>query len=165
LISIWLTPSEEDWDYLQEIINDLAAEYSAPVFSPHCTLLSPVDLNKKELQSVLSNVSKEIAPIYVTMSGLNYSNNIWKTVFIKLEKSSELIALQKRVVGQSSPVQPYEFLPHLSLIYKEMTVELKEEIIRKLVVRNLYKMDKITAMRTRLDVTKWEKVAEVTLHA
>lgn len=161
MISLWLTLADEDAAYLQEIIKELAHEFQAPVFSPHCTLLSSVDLYKKELHSVLSNVSIEIAPIYVTMSGLNYSNNIWKTVFIELEKSPEIIQIQQRITNHFSPVPPYEFLPHISLIYKEMTVELKEEIIRKLTVRNSYKMDKIIAMKTGPNVEQWEKVAEV----
>ena len=161
MISLWLTPAEEDAAYLQAIIKELAHEFQAPIFSPHCTLMSPVDLHKKELQSVLLNVSKEIAPICVTMSGLNYSNNIWKTVFIELEESPGLIDLQQRIANHFSPAPAYEFFPHLSLIYKEMPVEQKEEIIRKLTVRNSYKMDTITSMRTGPDVTKWEKVTEV----
>jgi hypothetical protein len=46
-----------------------------------------------------------------------------------------------------------------------MTVELKEEIICNLAVRNSYKMDKIIAMKTGPNVEQWEKVLEVTLHA
>ncbi len=161
MISIWLTPADEDADYLQNIINKLASVYRAPVFSPHMTLLSLVDLNPKELQSVLTNVAQEITPLFVTMSGLNHTNNIWKTVFIELEEAPELIALQQRVVTQLSTAPPYEYLPHLSLIYKEMSTAQREDIIRNLTVMNSYKMDKITAMRTGTDVEKWEQVVEV----
>jgi len=161
VISIWLTPAEEDAAFLQEIINELAHEFKAPVFSPHMTLMSPVDLNENELHSVLSNVSKEFAPLYVTLAGINHSPNIWKTVFIELEESPELIALQQRIVNQFSSAPPYEFLPHISLIYKEMAIELKEEIIQELTVRNSCKMDKIIAMKTGPNVEQWKKVAEV----
>ena len=161
MISIWLTPADEDADYLQNIINKLASVYRAPVFSPHMTLLSLVDLNPKELQSVLTNVAQEITPLFVTMSGLNHTNNIWKTVFIELEEAPELIALQQRVVTQLSTAPPYEYLPHLSLIYKEMSTAQREDIIRNLTVMNSYKMDKITGMRTGTDVEKWEQVVEV----
>ncbi len=161
MISIWLAPAEEDAAYLQEIINELAHEFQTPAFSPHMTLLSPVDLNENELHSVLSNVSKEFAPLYVTLAGINHSPNIWKTVFIELEESPELIALQQRIVNQFLSAPPYEFLPHISLIYKEMAIELKEEIIQELTVRNSCKMDKIIAMKTGPNVEQWKKVAEV----
>jgi 2'-5' RNA ligase len=104
-------------------------------------------------------------PLFVTLADINHSSNIWKTVFMELEKSPGLIDLQQQIVNQFSSVQPYEFLPHISLIYKVMTVELKEEIICNLAVRNSYKMDKIIAMKTGPNVEQWEKVLEVTLHA
>ena len=165
MISIWLTPAKEDSAYLQEIVNELASEYQAPVFSPHCTLLSQVELDVHELQPVLSSIAQESTPLFVTMSGLRYTNYIWKTVFIELEESLELTHLQQRIASQLSPAPPYEFLPHLSLIYKDMPVEQKEEIIRNLTVRNSNKMDKITAMRTGPNVEEWENITEVQLNA
>ena len=165
MISIWLTPAKEDAAYLQNIINELASVYQVPVFSPHMTLLSPVDLNVNELRSVLTNVAQEIAPLFVTMSGLNHTNNIWKTVFIELEESLELVHLQQGLVSQFPSAPPYEFLPHISLIYKEMLDEQKEDIICNLSVRNSYKMDKIIAMRTGPNVDQWENITEVQLNA
>ena len=165
MISIWLTPAKEDAAYLQNIINELTSVYRAPVFSPHMTLLSPVDLNVNELGSVLTNVAQEITPLFVTMSSLNHTNNIWKTVFIELEESLELVHLQQGLVSQFPSAPPYEFLPHISLIYKEMLDEQKEDIICNLSVRNSYKMDKIIVMRTGPNVDQWEKVLEVKLNA
>ena len=165
MISIWLTPAKEDAAYLQNIINELTSVYRAPVFSPHMTLLSPVDLNVNELGSVLTNVAQEITPLFVTMSSLNHTNNIWKTVFIEMEESLELVHLQQGLVSQFPSASPYEFLPHISLIYKEMLEEQKEDIIRNLSVRNSYKMDKIIVMRTGPNVDQWEKVLEVKLNA
>ena len=69
--------------------------------------------------------------------------------------------MQQRIVNQFSSAPPYEFLPHISLIYKEMAIELKEEIIQELTVRNSCKMDKIIAMKTGPNVEQWKKVAEV----
>ena len=69
--------------------------------------------------------------------------------------------MQQRIVNQFLSAPPYEFLPHISLIYKEMAIELKEEIIQELTVRNSCKMDKIIAMKTGPNVEQWKKVAEV----
>jgi hypothetical protein len=68
-------------------------------------------------------------------------------------------------VSQFPSASPYEFLPHISLIYKEMLEEQKEDIIRNLSVRNSYKMDKIIAMRTGQNVDQWENITEVQLNA
>jgi len=97
------------------------------------------------------------------MNGLNHTMNIWKTVFIELEDSPELLDLQQNIVSSIPNLKPYSFEPHISLIYKEMPMEKKEKIIRNLAVRNSYKMDKIIAMKTGPNVDQWEKVMEVSL--
>ncbi len=163
MISLWLTPSEEDESYLQNIINDLASEYQAPVFSPHLTLYSPTDLSKDVLRDRITSVAERTNKLYVTMNGLNHTMNIWKTVFIELEDSPELLDLQQNIVSSIPNLKPYSFEPHISLIYKEMPMEKKEKIIRNLAVRNSYKMDKIIAMKTGPNVEQWEKVMEVSL--
>lgn len=165
MISIWLTPAKEDSAYLQDIVNELASEYRTPVFSPHCSLYSPTDLEAHELDKILEKAGEKVGSLYVTMDKLDHTTNIWKTVFIELEKSLGLADLQHSLVSLIPDPKPYEFLPHISLIYKKMTSEQKEEIIRNLAVRNSYKMDRITAMKTGPDVKHWEKVAEVQFHA
>ncbi|MCH7763679.1 MAG: hypothetical protein IIB95_08050 [Candidatus Marinimicrobia bacterium] len=173
MISIWLTPAEKDAKYLQNIINNLAAEYHAPIFSPHCTLYSPTDLGKIELERILKDAATGVGPISVTKDKLNHTPIIWKTVFIDLKPSWELSELSHRIkfaLQNSNPNPnlnpiPYSFSPHISLIYKEMPDEQKEKIIRNLSVKNSYKMDKITAMKTGHDVKHWEKIAEVQLNA
>ena len=165
MISIWLTPAKEDSAYLQEIVNELASEYQAPNFSPHCTLYSPTDLEAHELDKILEKAGEKFGSLYVTMDKLDHTTNIWKTVFIELEKSLELSNLQHSLVSLIPDPKPYEFLPHISLIYKKMTAEQQEEIIINLAVRNSYKMDRIIAMKTGPDVKHWEKIAEVRFHA
>ena len=165
MISIWLIPAPEDAQYLQAIINNLAASYQAPVFSPHCTLYSSTDLPVAELKQILERSAEDTISFVVDKEKINHTENIWKTVFIELIRSPELEQLQQAVISQFPEGQPYEFLPHISLIYKKMTTDQQEQIIRNLAVRNSYKMDRVTAMKTGPDIKHWEKVAEVQFHA
>jgi len=163
VISLWLTPSEDDRAYLQNIINDLASEYQAPVFPPHLTLYSPTNLSKDALKDIIEPITENTQAIFVTMHRLSQTTNIWKTIFIELEGAPDLTQLQQNIISSLSDPNPYFFEPHISLIYKEMPVEQKEEIIRNLTVRNSFKMDKITAVRTGPNVAEWEQVIEVSL--
>jgi len=163
--SIWLTPADDDQAYLQNMIRDLSSEHKAPVFSPHCTLYSPADLAKSELEEILEHVAEGILPLTVTVDKLNFTSNIWKTVFIELEKSQELAWLQQKLVRRIPAPKQYDFAPHISLIYSAMPTEKKKGIIKKLPLRNSYKMDKISAVETGLDVMNWKNIAEVKLHA
>ena len=165
MVSIWLIPTQEDAQYLQTIINNLAATYQAPVFNTHCTLYSPTDLPALELRKILERSAKNMKSFYVKKVMISHTENIWKTIFIELLVSPELEQLHQAVISQFPKEQPYEFLPHISLIYKEMPYKEKEDIIRNLQVKNSFKMDKIAAVRTGPNVDNWATVVEIPFHA
>ncbi len=162
MISIWLTPSGADRDYLQKIILNLALQHDAPLFSPHCTLFSPFESVKLSLEEIFRKV-KLFPPVNVTALQLSYSSTIWKTVFIELKKSSNLTKLNRYFESLLLPSQPKKFSPHISLIYKKMDAKIKRDIIEKLSIKDSYLMNKVTAMKTGPDVTGWEIKSEVYL--
>ena len=165
MVSIWLIPAPADAQYLQGIINNLAATYQAPVFNTHCTLYSSTDLPTAEVKNILDRSAKNMKSFYVKKSAISHTENIWKTIFIELLSSPELEKLQQAVISQFPNGQPYEFLPHISLLYKEMPDKTKEDIIRNLQVKNSFKMDKIAAVRTGTNVDNWATVVEIPIHA
>ena len=165
MISIWLIPAREDAQYIQVIIDNLSINYQAPVFSPHCTLYSPIDLPKAELKKILERSAKNMKSFYVKNIMISHTEDLWKTIFIKLLRSSELQQLQQEVISQFQVEQPYKFSPHISLLYKEIPDKIKEDIIRNLQVKNSFKMDKIAAVQTGPNVDNWEKVVEIPFHA
>ena len=165
MVSIWLIPAPADAQYLQGIINNLAATYQAPVFNTHCTLYSPTDLPALEIKKILEQSANNMESFYVKKATISHTENIWKTIFIELLKSPELEQLQQAVIRQFPKVQPYEFLPHISLIYKEIPDKKKEDIIRNLQVKDSFKIDKIAAVRTGPNVDNWATVVEIPFHA
>ena len=165
MISIWLIPAREDAQYIQVIIDNLSINYQAPVFSPHCTLYSPIDLPKAELKKILERSAKNMKSFYVKNIMISHTEDIWKTIFIELLRSSELEQLQQEVISQFQVEKPYKFSPHISLLYKEIPDKIKEDIIRNLQVKNSFKMDKIAAVRTGPNVDNWETVVEIPFHA
>ena len=165
MVSIWLIPAPADAQYLQGIINKLAATYQAPVFNTHCTLYSPTDLPALEIKKILEQSANNMESFYVKKATISHTENIWKTIFIELLRSPELEQLQQAVISQFPNGQPYEFLPHISLLYKEMSDKKKEDIIRNLQVKNSFKMDKIAAVRTGPNVDNWATVVEIPFHA
>ena len=165
MVSIWLIPAPKDAQYIQAIINNLAATYEAPVFDSHCTLYSPTDLPAAELKQILEQSANNMKSFYVKKAAISHTENIWKTIFIELLRSPELEQLQQAVISQFPNGQPYEFLPHISLLYKEIPDKKKEDIIRNLQVKNSFKMDKIAAVRTGPNVNNWATVVEIPFHA
>ena len=160
--SIWLIPTKNDQAYLQNIVHGLSLEYKAPLFSPHCTLYSPIDIAKSELEEILDYVASGSSPLSVKIDKLKFTSNIWKTV---LENSQQLIQLQQKLIREIPLPHQYDFSPHISLIYKSMSTRKKKGIIEKLSLKSTYKMDKISAVETGSDVINWKNITEMKLNA
>ncbi|HIA99465.1 MAG TPA: hypothetical protein EYO30_05690 [Gemmatimonadetes bacterium] len=156
--SIWLLPSETDKLYLSQTIQPLGKKYDAPVFDPHCTLFSPIT-DPESAKTIIDQLN--FKPFEVTMSGLNQSDNIWKTLFIELENNAQMTILNQ-LFSQTIDFE-YDFQPHISLIYKELNMNTKKTVIEKLIVKNSYRMGSIAIVDTSGPVEDWKIVYEVKL--
>ncbi|MFL3028001.1 MAG: hypothetical protein ACJZ1O_06905 [Candidatus Neomarinimicrobiota bacterium] len=165
MISIWLCPDSKDKLYLQNIINHLSDIHNSVPFFPHCTLLSGIKLNTSELTTILDKSIDNMGPIIVESKRISYTNIFWKTLFIELSVSKDLISLQKNIFKQIKSNIKYKFEPHISLIYKIMPEYIKKEIIHSLHLQNTYKMNKVMAVRTDQNIVDWKIVAERDLYA
>jgi|TARA_B100000470_G_C19775296_1_gene385026 hypothetical protein len=153
--SIWLLPSESDQSYLSPTIQSLGQKYEAPVFDPHCTIFSPIT-DPESARTIIDQLN--FKPFEVTLSGLNQSDNIWKTVFINLETNPHLILLN--YLFAQAFEEAYDFQPHISLIYKKLTTDDRKEIIRNLPQIKSLLFGSISIVNTTGSVTDWENIYE-----
>ena len=165
MISIWLCPNNKDTLYLQHIINHLSGINNSVPFLPHCTLVSGLKLNRSELAKILDKSINNYGPIIVNSKRVSYSNIFWKTIFIELLDSKDLISLQKNINKQIKSDIGYKFDPHISLIYKIMPEYLKKEIIDSLSLQNSFKMNKVVAVKTDQNIVDWKIIVERELYA
>ena len=165
MISIWLCPTHEDELYFQKIINKLSENYNSPIFLPHCTLLGGIKLNEFDLENIIDISIDNIGLIKIKSNGIDYTNIIWKTVFIKLVLDKKLKTLQEKFYKQIEPNIDYKFDPHISLMYKILPDNTKKEIINSLDLKNSFKMNKIAIVNTGQNVSEWEIILEKKINA
>ncbi len=165
MISIWLCPDYNNELYLQNVINCLSDIHNSLSFSPHCTLVSGIKSNKHELENIIDNSIDNIGPIIVKSKKISYTNILWKTVFIELVVSKDLKSLQNSIFTEIKSNIDYKFDPHISLIYKLMTNDIKKEIINSLHLKNSFKMDKIVAVKTGQNILDWKIIVEREFYA
>jgi len=165
LISIWLCPDNNDEFYIQNIINHLSEIHNCARFYPHCTLLSGIKKNKNDLEKIIDESIKNIGPIIVKSKRISFTNILWKTVFIELIITKDLLLFQKNICRQLKSNIKYKFDPHISLIYKKMSKESKKKIINSLKLKNSFIMNKVVAVKTGQDISKWKKIVERQLDA
>ena len=156
--SIWLIPSHLDGALISRSIQSLSKKYLAPIFKPHCTIFSPItDLNKAKI--IINQLDQKI--FQVDVQGIDESDDIWKTVFLKLVNNSTLKKINV-LFNQAFP-QIYQFDPHISLIYKKLDAKKRKSIISKLDMKKSFAIDKISIVCTSGSVENWETVYSKTL--
>jgi 2'-5' RNA ligase len=131
--ALWLMPEGELRERLSNLIGDLAAELSAPPFKPHITLLGGVRGRLDDIKQKTSELSSSLSPVEVRLSHLDYLDEYYKCLFIRVEETVEVTDafleardFMRPFMGSLSPDAP---MPHLSLLYGDFSFALKEELI------------------------------------
>lgn len=159
--TLWLVPSGQVGKRFTNLIKKLAKENQAPVFQPHVTLLGDLlDSEPAVIQKTKQLVSGQ-KPFIVKLGEIDYEDFHFRTLFVRVEKSDQLLALHERAkeIFQMPNIPPY--MPHLSLLYGIFPDELKEKIIKE-IGRNQaaeFEVKRVTLVKGGA-VEDWEIIGE-----
>ena len=169
ILTYWLCPAEPARTQLAALIADLAARFEAPVFEPHVTIYATNAANENP-ESALAAIEPARAPYQLQVPELGYANKFTKTLFIQFAENPDLSRLSEDLRRASASGDDYQLNPHLSLIYKEISNEMKRALATSL---NLplaeIAFDRIKAVlspakiESRREVEAWRVIAERSL--
>jgi 2'-5' RNA ligase len=157
MFAIWMIPGEKDFKYLKKIIFNISYELDSPKFLPHITIYGLIDIEQKIIEETIESC-KFVEAITVKNIGIKYSNNFWKTLFIEIQENDKMRQINLKLQEKFNQFSRYEFDPHISLAYKKMKSEQKNNIIEKLDVKNEFLIDKIAILKHNDNIEKWEIV-------
>ncbi len=138
ILSVWLVPTKSETEELSEIIEDLARENNSPVFIPHLTLINDVFIKLDDLKRAVNKAFSNQKQFRLNVTKVSQSELFFKTVFIEFEISRVLENLFLEMSSTTNKASIDSFKPHISLIYKKMPKDRKEEIIKKVKIRSEY---------------------------
>lgn len=126
--SLWLQPTGQTYDRLAGIIKQLGAQYHAPVFEPHITLLGGLTGSEDTLITRTTQLAKLLKPNAIKLTTLDYLDEYFRCLFANVEKSAWLIDanLKARKIFHRKDVPA--FMPHLSLLYGNFPPAIKQRI-------------------------------------
>lgn len=163
MYAIWFTFSKNDRNYLKKIINDLSKKHQSPKFEPHITVYGLIN---SEI-SIIDNIAKIITMNYnsflVKKSEILQSEELWKTVYIELEMNEHMKIIHHSLKKNFEKIAPYDFRPHISLIYKILSREEKIKIINELDIKNEFIVDNIVIQKFFPEIEKWKIVKKYNL--
>ena len=169
VIAYWLIPSEPAHSVFQQIVNDLARRYNAPVFEPHVTVHVGAD-QADAAEKALGPVARECKLIGLTTLGIGQSDEFIKTLFVQFAMSAELRKMNDIIRESANDSSQYELKPHLSLLYKNLAAVTRRELAASINIPfSAVTFDAIKAVRcvspteSNTDVEAWRVVAAASL--
>lgn len=127
ILTCWLIPAEPARSYFVALIGDLSERFDAPVFEPHVTTYV-TQAEDEDPTELLDRALADCPAHRLLISGIDYSAEFTKTVFVQFQATDEITRLGANFRRASVAGNEYRVNPHLSLIYKTMPREAKQEI-------------------------------------
>jgi 2'-5' RNA ligase len=165
ILAYWLIPAEPALSYFQSLIRDLSSQFDAAQFEPHLTLYV-TEVGKDDPASVLEKALAGFQPLRLAVTGIDYSAEFTKTLFVQFRPDETLPKLSAKLRSTSVLQCEYQLNPHLSLIYKTMSPETKMQIANSLCLPfTEVEFDSVKAVvspakiETSEDVNSWRVVA------
>ena len=166
IVGYWLCPAEPARSGLAELIANLARQFDAPVFEPHITIYV-TNAEHENPGAVLEKVLKGRELFRLTVTGLDYSEEFTKTLFVQFAPDPDLARLSEDLRRASVTRNDYELNPHVSLMYKEMDEETKRRLASSITLPftevtfdNVKAIISPAEIKSRQDVEAWRVVAE-----
>lgn len=157
--SLWLQPTGDIAYRLQERIKKLSQKHQTPFFAPHVTLLGGLSFSQTEITSLTDTLASSLQPFELLLTKAGYRNEYYQSLFIYVKESGKLKELRK-IACQMFDIENKEFMPHLSLLYGDLSQKEKERILniigREFHIR--FPVSSIAVMQTNGKPNQWKKV-------
>lgn len=169
-IAYWLIPAKPARTFLEKVIGDLARRYNAPVFEPHTTI--HVGSDRADAEEVIAKAKALCCcgPIEMKVLDVCHTGEFTKTLFVQLALNEQLQRLNRIIHGSEQNSSGYQLDPHMSLLYKKMSIAGRQELARSIkLLFSEITFDSIKAVRcaspirNRADVEAWRVIAAKSL--
>ena len=114
---IWGQFSKQDTLYLNSIKDNVQISLKSPKFDIHLTLCGPYEKLAHDFLFNLNNLSNKNQSIILNLEKFDYSDEKFRSFFIKTTKSIELNNLRNSIYKLSKFASKNDYEPHISLAY------------------------------------------------
>lgn len=162
--ALWLVPEDALLGHLAGVIDDLARLWKTPRFEPHVTLLAGLRLEAAEIEARAGALARGLQPLDVTFARIASRPEYYRALFAEVE-GADLPSLHARAAAALGVEADPDFLPHLSLLYGDLSTEAKAAIVKRLGPRLDVpgRLARLDVMRTEGTPASWVRLARMPL--
>lgn len=158
--SLWLMPEGVVYTRFLEIINQLAEEFSAPVFEPHVTLLGGIEGVEEDILSKTQKLAFLLGPYKINFSKIDYEDFYFRALYLRAEKTEEVAEANQKAREIFDIGEQGDYMPHLSFMYGDFPESQKQKIIQE-IGNNFpigFEVASIDLFKTEGEVSAWYRV-------
>ncbi len=161
MYAIWLTFQKDDENLLQDIINRLSKKYGSHPFKPHISVYGLTNIELDKISKICQNIAIKFQPFNVQFSNISYSDDFWKTLFVNIIPNAVMSEIYDNFTEKIKKIENYVFEPHISLIYKKMSIEQKKEISKTIELKKQFKINSISILHYSDNLENWTIVNKI----
>lgn len=163
MYSVWFLFSKEDTRYLKNIMKPLRVKFDFPEFLPHMAVFEEAGNDLKKVRMAVQTSTKDIRSFKVKTKSICWSTDIWKTLYVNIEKNQILETIYQRLNHKFKELSTYNFQPHISLMYKRLSKKEKEKLSKTISVKREFFIQKIGIVNDSGEIEDWKLIEEILL--
>ena len=153
---IWGRFSKNDTLYLNSIKDNVQISLKSPKFDIHLTLCGPYEKLDHDFLFNLNNLSNKNQSIILNLEKFDFSDEKFKSFFIKTNKSIELNNLRNSIYKLSKFASKNDYDPHISLAYGNHKKYNKDLLISRMPkLRKKILLSKISLVYVNEELNIW----------
>ncbi|KZV55133.1 cyclic phosphodiesterase-like [Dorcoceras hygrometricum] len=170
--SVWALPPEEVRPRLKKLMEGLRSEFGGPQFEPHLTVVGAISLSESEARDRFTKACERVEAYDARVERVATGTFFYQCVFLLLHPTPKVVEASAHCCGCFGYENSTPYMPHLSLLYGDITEEEKKTARDKAYIldENIgslsFKITHLALYKTDTEdrsCESWEKVAECEL--
>lgn len=129
---LWLLPPASVHDRFAALIGALSQRLRTPAFQPHITLLGSLEFPQNEVVSRTAALAAELPAVPIHLTDIGWSDAYFRCLYIRAERTPPLLTVHRIASRHFERLPDTQFMPHLSLIYGNLSAEVKQRIANEI---------------------------------
>lgn len=170
--SVWAIPPEDVGGRLKRLMAGLASEFGGPQFEPHITVVGAIGLTEEDALEKFHSACDGLQAYTATVDRVATGTFFYQCVYLLLHPMPEVVEASAHCSGHFGYKSSTPYMPHLSLLYGDMTDDEKKEAQEKANILDesisglSFPITRLALWKTDtqdLTLKSWEKIAERSL--
>ncbi|XP_050235082.1 cyclic phosphodiesterase-like [Mercurialis annua] len=170
--SVWAIPPEDVAVRIKKLMQGLRSEFGGPQFEPHVTVVGAISLTEEDALEKFKSCCDGVKSYVATVDRVATGTFFYQCVYLLLQPSPEVVGAGGHCAGHFGYKSSTAYMPHLSLLYEDLTDEEKKKAQEKAnsldeSINDLsFEISRLALWKTDTGdktLKSWEKIAECTL--